>query len=165
MFEIYKETITPHVSHEDAVQICKSLGQGWRLPTIVELSEMNEYQNRGEMVFGNYGCWSSDRFDDNRYYSFGFLTGNIYINEKNNKNLVRPVRDVVNIDNSYWASELPRPLSPDDEDVSVFKKKMINGTSLLLGCTKNLIPLTDVQMDIDPWYQRSEEHTSELQSH
>ena len=26
------------------------------------------------------------------------------------------------------------------------------GTTLLLGCTRQLIPLSDVQMDLDPWY-------------
>jgi len=55
-------------------------------------------------------------------------------------------------DKNYWASELPRPLSPSDEDVGIFKKNMVIGTTLLLGCTKKLIPINDRQMDIDPWY-------------
>ena len=29
---------------------------------------------------------------------------------------------------------------------------MTNGTTLLLGCTKKLIPLSNRQLDIDPWY-------------
>ena len=33
-----------------------------------------------------------------------------------------------------------------------FSEKRIKGKTLLLGCTKKLIPITDVQMDSDPWY-------------
>jgi len=53
----------------------------------------------------------------------------------------------------YWASELPRPLSPDDNDVDIYKDNMIEGNTLMLGCTKKLIPISDIQMDIDPWYE------------
>ena len=52
----------------------------------------------------------------------------------------------------YWASELPLPLSPSDNDFNIYKENMIEGTSLMLGCTKKLIPITDIQMDLDPWY-------------
>jgi hypothetical protein len=30
---------------------------------------------------------------------------------------------------------------------------MTRGSTLLLGCTHKLIPISDFQMDIDPWYQ------------
>jgi FkbM family methyltransferase len=53
----------------------------------------------------------------------------------------------------YWASELPRPLSPDDNDVDIYKYNMVEGTTLMLGCTKKLIPISNIQMDIDPWYE------------
>jgi FkbM family methyltransferase len=53
----------------------------------------------------------------------------------------------------YWASELPLPLSPSDNDFNIYKENMIEGTSLMLGCTKKLIPITDIQMDLDPWYE------------
>ena len=52
----------------------------------------------------------------------------------------------------YWASDLPLPLSPSDNDVNEFKSHMKKGTTLLLGCTRKLIPLSDRQLDIDPWY-------------
>jgi FkbM family methyltransferase len=53
----------------------------------------------------------------------------------------------------YWASELPRPLSPDDNDVDIYKDNIIEGTTLMLGCTKKIIPISNIQMDIDPWYE------------
>jgi hypothetical protein len=56
------------------------------------------------------------------------------------------------VDKDYWSSDLPLPLSPSDDDVENYKKFMTKGKTLMLGCTKNLIPLSDVQMDIEPWY-------------
>ena len=53
----------------------------------------------------------------------------------------------------YWASELPLPLSPSDTDVDIYKDNMIDGNTLMLGCTKKLIPISNIQMDIDPWYE------------
>jgi hypothetical protein len=53
----------------------------------------------------------------------------------------------------YWSSELPLPLSPSDNDFNIYKENMIEGTSLMLGCTKKLIPITNIQMDLDPWYE------------
>lgn len=57
------------------------------------------------------------------------------------------------VDKNYWASELPHPLSPSELDVILYKKFMGRGTTLLLGCTKKLIPLSNRQLDIDPWYE------------
>ena len=53
----------------------------------------------------------------------------------------------------YWSSELPLPLSPSDSDVDIYKDNMIQGSTLMLGCTKKLIPISNIQMDIDPWYE------------
>jgi len=53
----------------------------------------------------------------------------------------------------YWASDLPLPLSPSDTDVDIYKDNMIEGNTLMLGCTKKLIPISSIQMDIDPWYE------------
>jgi hypothetical protein len=152
-FEIYKENLPHHIHYQEAVKQCSNLGNGWRLPTKEELIEMFEMQKRGEITFGNYGCWSGTEDESKMVWSLGFLTGNIYLNPKTNLNLVRPVRDGKKVDKEYWASELPRPLSPSDEDVEVFKKFMVEGATLLLGCTKKLIPLSDIQMDNDPWYE------------
>jgi hypothetical protein len=56
------------------------------------------------------------------------------------------------VDKTYWGSELPLPLSPSDSDVEVYKNYLKEGTTLMLGCTKKLIPLSDKQLDLDPWY-------------
>ena len=57
------------------------------------------------------------------------------------------------VDKNYWGSELPSPLSPSDEDVELYKKFLLKyGTTLMLGCTKKLLPLSNRQLDIDPWY-------------
>ena len=52
----------------------------------------------------------------------------------------------------YWSQDLPRPLGPSDDDVDIFKDNMIEGKTLLLGCTKKLLDLSDVQIDLDPWW-------------
>jgi hypothetical protein len=56
-------------------------------------------------------------------------------------------------DKEYWGSLVNPPLAPSDQDVEFFKLNMIKGTSLLLGCTRKLIPITTAQMDEDPWYE------------
>ena len=56
------------------------------------------------------------------------------------------------VDKTYWGSELPIPLSPSDDDVLEYKFHLKKGSTLLLGCTKKLIPLSDRQLDTDPWY-------------
>ena len=58
----------------------------------------------------------------------------------------------MNVDKEYWSNEFPSPTGPSEDDVITFSKKTIPDKTLLLGCTKKLIPITDVQMDIDPWY-------------
>ena len=57
------------------------------------------------------------------------------------------------VDKTYWGSELPLPLSPSDDDVLEYKFHLKTGSTLLLGCTKKLISLSNRQLDIDPWYE------------
>jgi hypothetical protein len=54
------------------------------------------------------------------------------------------------IEKDYWVSLNP-PLCPSDKDVDIFKSHLIPGTTLLLGCTKQLIHLSDTQMDLEPF--------------
>lgn len=56
----------------------------------------------------------------------------------------------MSIEKEYWLSLNP-PLSPSENDVEIFKSYLISGTTLLLGCTKELIHLTNVQMDLEPF--------------
>ena len=57
------------------------------------------------------------------------------------------------VDKNYWSSDLPHPLSPNVIDVALYENYMVGGSSLLLGSTKGLIPLSDRQLDSDPWYE------------
>lgn len=54
------------------------------------------------------------------------------------------------ISKDYWSSDIPRPLSPDDVDVEIYKSYLTSGETLLLGCTKKLISISDHQMDLYP---------------
>ena len=58
----------------------------------------------------------------------------------------------MSVDKNYWGSDLPLPLSPSDKDVEIYKQFLKEGTTLMLGCTKKLIPLSNRQLDNDPWY-------------
>lgn len=153
-FEIYSHTLPFNMNFEDALKCCKILGDSWRLPTKDELNEM--FKNHKDEL-GDYGVWSSTEYNNDYAWSQGFTTGNIYINPKTNVNKVRPVRTLTSElygadrGRDWWANLTP-PLAPSDNDARIFKDYLLNGTTLLLGCTKNLIPLSDVQMDIDPWY-------------
>lgn len=53
---------------------------------------------------------------------------------------------------AYWAQILPHPLSPNESDIKLYKDNLCKGSTLLLGCTHKLLPHTDCQLDIDPWY-------------
>lgn len=53
------------------------------------------------------------------------------------------------VEKEYWAGLLP-PLAPSKEDVDLYSKYLLAGSTLLLGSTRQLIDLSDVQMDIDP---------------
>lgn len=58
------------------------------------------------------------------------------------------------MDKSYWELALPHPLCPDSNDIEIYKMLLgIRGKTMMLGCTRALLPLSDVQLDIDPWLQ------------
>lgn len=59
----------------------------------------------------------------------------------------------MSVDKEYWRIKLPLPYSPSPGDISIFRHHMEPGRTLLLGCTHDLIPLSDKQMDTDPWYE------------
>jgi hypothetical protein len=70
-------------------------------------------------------------------------------------NTVYVFKDNKTADKDYWSSDLPHPLSPSDDDVEIYNRFLEKGRTLMLGCTKKLIPLSHFQMDIDPWYHSS----------
>jgi hypothetical protein len=58
------------------------------------------------------------------------------------------------MDKSYWELELPHPLCPDRTDVEIYMMLLGNrGRTMMLGCSRALLPFSDVQLDIDPWLQ------------
>ena len=56
-------------------------------------------------------------------------------------------------DKSYWQHELPHPYSPNLYDITVYRRYLLSGSTLLLGCTHKLLEYTQAQLDIDPWYE------------
>jgi|694.fasta_scaffold153666_2 hypothetical protein len=146
---IMHNEVLPLMQWQEAVETCERLGNGWRLPTIDELNLIFDTRK-----MGNFGCWSisQKKADESLVWSKGFETGNIYLNPKTNLNRVIPVKTAV-VDKTYWFSDLPHPLSPSEDDLAVYAKHKLPGSTLLLGCTRKLIPLSDRQLDIDPWYE------------
>lgn len=57
------------------------------------------------------------------------------------------------VNKNYWEKELKPPYSPSDDDFYIYKNNLLAGTTLLLGCTHKLIKISNVQLDIDPWYK------------
>jgi formylglycine-generating enzyme required for sulfatase activity len=90
----YKFELHPIISNNklqwnDVVAYAKSLGDGWRLPTIEECFIM--YNNK-VITGGVY--WSSTENDDIFAWSFYFSNGNANFNYKVNSNYVRAVRSI-----------------------------------------------------------------------
>lgn len=57
------------------------------------------------------------------------------------------------VDKTYWESGFVYPLCPNESNVAFFKKNLLKGSTLLLGCTRAFLEISDYQMDIDPWYE------------
>ena len=90
--EIYPHTIEKYHTWQEAYDLCQSLGEGWRLPSLDELALIHRLGQEGKLSLGNYGCWGEKK-DEEYAWSKGFLTGNTYLNPLDNLNLVLPVRD------------------------------------------------------------------------
>lgn len=92
--ELYPNNLEGYMNWYEAVDACKVLGDGWRLPYMNELDRMFSDYKSGIIELGNYGCWSCESYGKETAWSKGLHTGNVYINPKENLNLVRPVRYV-----------------------------------------------------------------------
>ena len=91
--EIYPHTISQYTTWQEAKELCESLGEDWRLPTLSELNHIHKLGQEGKITLGNYGCWG-EKTDDGLAWSKGFHTGNTYLNPLANRNLVLPVRNI-----------------------------------------------------------------------
>ena len=76
----------------EAVEVCKKLGKGWRLPTKDELNFL--YENKEEIGgFANNFYWSSTEVDNFNAWSQNFILGALGSGNKDNNVLyVRAVR-------------------------------------------------------------------------
>lgn len=78
---------------DEAVEYCKNLGDGWRLPTIQELWHIFENENlRKEFTIEDY--WSSTEYGIYNAWNFNFFYGLAYLSNKSNTYYVRAVRDI-----------------------------------------------------------------------
>jgi hypothetical protein len=77
---------------DDAMKACADLGDGWRLPTRLELLLMyNNQDELGGFAFNSY--WSSTEHDNVRAWIQNFFNGFQSTNNKTNYYYVRAVRD------------------------------------------------------------------------
>ena len=90
-FKIHKKS-KRNLTWEEAKAYCKSLGDGWRMPTRVELLLM--YEAKEEIGgFANTIYWSSTEYDDfNAWFQF-FNNGYQSTNSKYGTYYVRAVKD------------------------------------------------------------------------
>lgn len=58
------------------------------------------------------------------------------------------------LNDPHWIN-LPYPLRPNPAEVEIFRENLLPGKTLLLGSTKDLLPLCDVAVDLDPKYEDS----------
>ena len=91
----YKFELHPIISNnklqwDDAVAYAKSLGDGWRLPTVEECFIMHNNKVITEGVY-----WSSSENNNNNAWNFNFNNGNAAnYNNKTNTYFVRAVRSL-----------------------------------------------------------------------
>ena len=88
--EVYPKDLEGKFNHKAATEACASLGDGWRLPTMNELLEMNDYK---ELLELKYYYWSSTY---KTYYAWlwSFFYGDSFTGNKDDTYRVRPVRTI-----------------------------------------------------------------------
>jgi hypothetical protein len=92
------------MSWKDAKKACADLGDGWRLPTRVELNLL--YQNKESIGgFDNYEYWSSESADQNSAWIQYFGNGYQYTNDGAEIPYVRAVRTFKNRAQQYHENQ------------------------------------------------------------
>jgi hypothetical protein len=92
-FEVHPEDLGEH-KLEDAKKVCEDLGDGWRLPTILELNIMR-FNRENVNGFTDEYYWSSTEINNNYVWSKFFANGGEYYTSKDDRGYVRAVRDVI----------------------------------------------------------------------
>ena len=90
-FEVYPNDLGK-MDWDDAMKACTDLGDGWRLPTRLELLLM--YNQEDHSGFASYLYWSSTEYDSNSAWEQDFNYGNQYSNFKFTTGYVRAVRTI-----------------------------------------------------------------------
>jgi hypothetical protein len=88
-FELHPNKSTNKLQWNDAVAYAKSLGDGWRLPTIEECFIMHTNKVIAEDVH-----WSSSESTNTTILAFNFNNGNAANTNKTNTYLARAVRSL-----------------------------------------------------------------------
>ncbi len=102
--EAYPTNAPKQMTWDEANEYCKSLGEGWRLPTKDELNQM--YQLKDEIDgFGEGWLWSSSQSSSSSAWVQLFSDGNQGISTKYNDDSVRAVRDTSSFSLSSDASQ------------------------------------------------------------
>jgi hypothetical protein len=105
-----------------------------------------------DYCFEHYSHWDEIKDEEFHRLRLGFLQYMKELRQYINDKVEEGEQNDNEITKEYWGSDLPYPLSPSEKDLKIYADYMNPGKTLMLGCTKLLLPLSDVQMDIDPWY-------------
>lgn len=89
--EVYPKDLGK-MNHNDAIKACSDLGEGWRLPTRLELLSMYELR-KSLGGFSPYYYWSSAETNHDTAWGQYFASGIQANYSKLSTNLVRSVRD------------------------------------------------------------------------
>ena len=92
-FEIAQYDFPRLLNWDDAVKVCASLGDGWRLPTKDEL-QLFYKSNESLSISNNNSYWSSTNFEKGYYWSQYFGDGFLYHLRMDKYNSVRAIRDI-----------------------------------------------------------------------
>jgi hypothetical protein len=91
--EVYPKDAPKKMTWNTANKYCKSLGEGWRLPTKQELNLMYTNLHKKRLGgFANDAHWSSSEYGFDFAWLKDFLDGTKYYTNKNRRYRVRAVR-------------------------------------------------------------------------
>ena len=91
--EVAEKDFPNTMNWEDAKKACEALGNGWRLPSIEELTLL--YKNKSEIGnFKNDSYWNPEEYENNFIKIMNFDNGFNLLSEKYSSHYVRAVRTI-----------------------------------------------------------------------
>ena len=95
-FQVTDDDFPEGVDWEVALNVCSSLGDGWRLPTIEELQGMYLLHKEDKQNYQNRTYWSRNRGNSMTPWDMNFINGSVTFNGfRGKKNQIRAVRDLI----------------------------------------------------------------------